>query len=88
MLTKKLIIQCAATNWVNNFFLLRFNFHNVTGLSPNKEYRFRVFADNFYGRSEACEPTAPVKTEEPEAIRKKKQLEGQFRKTLFDVNGK
>ncbi|XP_055900297.1 twitchin-like isoform X6 [Biomphalaria glabrata] len=56
----------------------RFNFHNVTGLSPNKEYRFRVFADNFYGRSEACEPTAPVKTEEPEAIRKKKQLEDEF----------
>ncbi|GFR58135.1 twitchin [Elysia marginata] len=54
----------------------RFAFHNVTGLSPNKEYCFRVFADNFYGRSEPCEPTAPVKTEEPEANRKKKQLEG------------
>ncbi|RUS77263.1 hypothetical protein EGW08_014977, partial [Elysia chlorotica] len=56
----------------------RFAFHNVTGLSPNKEYCFRVFADNFYGRSEPCEPTAPVKTEEPESSRKKKQQEDEF----------
>ncbi|CAL1540886.1 unnamed protein product, partial [Lymnaea stagnalis] len=66
----------------------RFNFHNVAGLSPNKEYRFRVFADNFYGRSEACEPTAPIKTEEPEAIRKKKQLEDEFgRRVRGKYNG-
>ena len=37
-----------------------------------------MFADNFYGRSEPCEPTAPVKTEEPEASRKKKQMEGKL----------
>ncbi|XP_059156398.1 twitchin-like isoform X4 [Physella acuta] len=60
----------------------RFNFHNVAGLSPNKEYRFRVFADNFYGRSEPCEPTAPIKTEEPEAVRKKKQMEDEFGRKL------
>ncbi|CAG5133824.1 unnamed protein product, partial [Candidula unifasciata] len=53
----------------------RFTFHNVSGLSPNKEYSFRVFADNFYGRSDPCQPTAPIKTEEPESVRKKRQLE-------------
>uniref|UniRef100_A0A0B7BN15 Uncharacterized protein n=1 Tax=Arion vulgaris TaxID=1028688 RepID=A0A0B7BN15_9EUPU len=56
----------------------RFNFHNVTGLSPNKDYTFRVYADNFYGRSEACEPTAPIKTEEAESVRKKRQQEDEF----------
>ncbi|KAK3703484.1 hypothetical protein RRG08_024788 [Elysia crispata] len=64
-------------NWIR-VASTRFAFHNVTGLSPDKEYCFRVFADNFYGRSEPCEPTAPVKTEEPEANRKKKQLEDEF----------
>ena len=41
----------------------RLTVQNVTGLSPGKEYQFRVSAENFYGRSEPCEPTNPIKTE-------------------------
>ena len=50
-------------------------FHNVTGLSPGKEYQFRMIAENFYGKSQPCEPTSIVKTEDSDA-KKKKQLEG------------
>ena len=35
----------------------------VEGLSPGKEYQFRVMAENVYGRSEPCEPTSIIKTE-------------------------
>ena len=54
----------------------RFAFHNITGLSPDKEYQFRVIAENFYGRSDPCETPEAIKTELPEDMRKKKQLEG------------
>ncbi|XP_076471204.1 twitchin-like [Babylonia areolata] len=53
----------------------RFAFHNITGLSPGKEYLFRVKAENFYGVSDPCETTEPVKTEDAEEMKKKKQLE-------------
>lgn len=33
-------------------------------------------AENFYGRSDPCEATATIKTDEPEEVKKKKQLEG------------
>ena len=46
------------------FFFSRLCVHNVTGLSSGKEYQFRILAENFYGRSDPCEPTAPIKTEE------------------------
>ena len=51
-------------------------FHNVTGLAAEKEYEFRVIAENFYGRSEPCESTGPIKTDIPEEARKKKEMEG------------
>ena len=35
----------------------------MEGLSPNKEYQFRVVAENLYGRSQPCEATSTVKTE-------------------------
>lgn len=51
--------------WNRLFFVLsRLCVHNVTGLSAGKEYQFRIFAENFYGRSEPCEPTAPTQTEQ------------------------
>ncbi|XP_070200689.1 twitchin-like isoform X4 [Littorina saxatilis] len=56
----------------------RFAFHNVTGLSPNKEYQFRVIAENFYGRSDPCETPDTIKTEDPDAIKKKKLGEDEF----------
>ncbi len=36
---------------------------SVTDLKPNKDYEFRISAENFYGRSEPCEPLR-VKTNE------------------------
>ena len=57
-------------------FFCRLCVQNVTGLSPGKEYQFRILAENFYGRSDPCEPTAPIKTEEaPEG---KLRKEGKF----------
>ncbi|XP_041366543.1 twitchin-like isoform X3 [Gigantopelta aegis] len=58
----------------------RFAFHNVTGLTPEKEYEFRVMAENFYGRSDPCESTGPIKTDIPEEARKKKEMEGSVKK--------
>lgn len=34
----------------------------VTGLVPGKQYEFRVYAENIYGRSEPSEPTSLVQT--------------------------
>ena len=56
----------------------RFTYHNITGLSPGKEYQFRVVAENFYGRSDPCETPEAIKTEEPEDMRKKKLMEGKL----------
>ncbi|XP_023931299.1 twitchin isoform X3 [Lingula anatina] len=46
----------------------RFNTYTVENLSPDKEYQFRVIAENFYGRSPPSEPT------EKAAIEKVKKL--------------
>ncbi|XP_071104533.1 twitchin-like isoform X3 [Haliotis cracherodii] len=69
--------ELPSNNWIRSAST-RFEFHNVTGLSANKEYEFRVVAENFYGRSEPCEPTTTIKTDEPESVRKKKQMEDEF----------
>lgn len=34
----------------------------ITGLVPGKQYEFRVYAENIYGRSEPSEPTTLVQT--------------------------
>lgn len=34
----------------------------ITGLVPGKQYEFRVYAENIYGRSEPSEPTSLVQT--------------------------
>lgn len=34
----------------------------ITGLAAGKQYEFRVYAENIYGRSEPSEPTSLVQT--------------------------
>lgn len=48
-------------------------FHNIQSLSSGKEYQFRVIAENFYGKSDPCEPTSTIQTEESEASKRKKR---------------
>ncbi|KAL3252345.1 hypothetical protein MRX96_017664 [Rhipicephalus microplus] len=58
----------------------RFTTHQITGLNPSKEYQFRVYAENVFGRSEPCEPTAPIMTK-PSRKEKKKDY-------MVDEHGK
>ena len=51
-----------------NFY--RFTHAKIENLQANKEYKFRVIAENLYGRSEPCEPTGIVKTEEAAVTRR------------------
>ncbi len=48
----------------------RFTHAKIENLQANKEYKFRVTAENLYGRSEPCEPTGVVRTEEA-AVRRR-----------------
>lgn len=51
----------------------RFNTMAVTGLSPNHEYEFRVYAENIYGRSDpAVSSTVKTKDAGKKKIQKKK----------------
>ena len=50
----------------------RMTFHNIQSLTAGKEYQFRVIAENFYGKSEPCEPTSTIQTEESESSKRKK----------------
>ena len=63
----------------------RLTVHNVTGLSPGHQYQFRICAENFYGRSVPCEPTAPIKMEEADekALRKEGTTKGGYSICLF-----
>ncbi|XP_069132541.1 twitchin-like isoform X9 [Argopecten irradians] len=65
-----------AQHWVR-IASTRMAFHNVSNLQSNKEYQFRVAAENLYGLSEPCEPTATIKTDDVES-KKKKQMEDEF----------
>ncbi|KAK3103159.1 hypothetical protein FSP39_016894 [Pinctada imbricata] len=71
-------------NWVRVTTTSRMTFHNITGLSSGKEYKFRIIAENFYGKSEPCEPTSIVQTEDADA-KKKKQLEEELGSGAFGV---
>lgn len=53
---------------------VRFAYATVEQLSPSHDYQFRVIAENLYGRSEPCEPTALIKTDTEQEGRKKKGL--------------
>lgn len=41
-------------------FSLRYSYFTVEGLKQKHTYEFRVSAENKYGLSSPCEPTAPV----------------------------
>ncbi|KAH8269759.1 hypothetical protein KR018_000421 [Drosophila ironensis] len=60
----------------------RFTLMAVSGLTPGKEYDFRIFADNVYGRSEPSTASTLIKTKE--AVKKKVDK----RKWDLDENGK
>ena len=40
----------------------RFNLFPVTGLTPGSEFKFRVFAENVHGRSDASDESSTVQT--------------------------
>ena len=52
----------------------RFTHCTVEGLSPSHDYQFRVIAENFYGRSDPCEPTSLIQTVTEQEGRRKKGL--------------
>lgn len=54
----------------------------VTGLTPGKEYEFRIYADNVYGRSDSSEISTLIKTKD---ITKKKPTE---RRWEIDEHGR
>lgn len=60
----------------------RFTSIAVTNLAPGKEYEFRIYADNVYGRSDPSEVSSIVKTKET-GKRKPKE-----KKWEVDENGK
>jgi serine/threonine protein kinase len=51
----------------------RFLLHQITGLNPSKEYEFRVFAENVFGRSEPSEITQKITTKPSEKDRLKRK---------------
>ena len=52
----------------------RFTHCTVEGLSPSHDYQFRVIAENFYGRSDPCEPSSLIQTVTEQEGRRKKGL--------------
>ncbi|XP_053200690.1 twitchin-like isoform X3 [Panonychus citri] len=66
-------VRCANT---------RFTLHQVTGLNPEKEYEFRVYAENIYGRSEPSDVTSVIRTRPSEKDKLKK------RHWLTDAHGR
>ena len=66
-------IRCANT---------RYLLHQVTGLNPEREYEFRVCAENIYGRSDPSEITSKITTRPSETDKQKKKH------WAFDADGK
>ncbi|XP_065941806.1 twitchin isoform X17 [Magallana gigas] len=75
-----------ATKWVR-VANTRMTFHNIQSLSSGKEYQFRVIAENFYGKSDPCEPTSTIQTEESEASKRKKREDESGRKVRGTYDG-
>ncbi|GIY64293.1 twitchin [Caerostris darwini] len=66
----------------------RLTLHQVTGLNPNKEYRFRVYAENMFGRSDPSDASAPVFTQQSKKERaKRKQVDAQGKKIRGRTEG-
>ncbi|XP_061166987.1 twitchin-like isoform X9 [Saccostrea echinata] len=74
------------TNWVR-VANTRMTFHNIQGLSAGKEYQFRVIAENFYGKSDPCEPTSTIKMEDSEDKKRKKHEDEMGRKVRGKYDG-
>lgn len=66
-------IRCANT---------RYLLHQVTGLNPERDYEFRIFAENIHGRSDPSEITTKITTRPGETDRQKKKHWN------FDADGK
>lgn len=62
------------TSWVR-VGTTRVTYLPIEGLSSGKEYQFRVFAENLYGRSDASEASGTVKLEEAHVQKKGKNYE-------------
>lgn len=54
-------IEAGMTSWVKAA-TTRFLIHQIQSLNPGKEYEFRVFADNIYGRSDPSETSSKIQT--------------------------
>ncbi|XP_013148822.1 PREDICTED: twitchin isoform X2 [Papilio polytes] len=65
------------TSWIR-VGTTRFTTMAVTGLVPGKQYEFRVYAENIYGRSEPSEPTTLVQT--------KSIIKKEFKKKEYPVD--
>ncbi|GFS29144.1 twitchin [Nephila pilipes] len=64
--------ECLMTSWIR-CGNTRFTYHTINGLNPGKDYVFRIYAENVYGRSDPSEPTQLVTTKlkEKDAARRK-----------------
>ena len=63
--------EAGMTSWMKAA-TTRFQLHQITQLSPGKEYEFRVFAENVYGRSEPSETTQKVSVKGEQLKRQKR----------------
>jgi len=73
--------ECPMTSWIR-CGNTRFTYHTISGLNPGKDYVFRIYAENVYGRSDPSDPTQLVTTKlkEKDAARRKH--------ILLDAQGK
>ena len=58
----------------------RFNLMPITDLTPGNEYKFRVFAENVYGRSEPSDESPSCQTK---GILKKKQPKTKYESEYY-----
>lgn len=59
----------------------------ITGLVPGKQYEFRVYAENIYGRSEPSETTSLVQTKAiVKKEFKKKEYPGEFDRSIWCID--
>ncbi|GFU14694.1 twitchin, partial [Nephila pilipes] len=82
--------ECPMTSWIR-CGNTRFTYHTINGLNPGKDYVFRIYAENVYGRSDPSEPTQLVTTklkEKDAARRKHIMLDAQGRRIRGKSEGK
>ncbi|GBN78554.1 Twitchin [Araneus ventricosus] len=82
--------ECPMTSWIR-CGNTRFTYHTINGLNPGKDYVFRIYAENVYGRSDPSEPTQLVTTklkEKDAARRKHYMLDAQGKRIRGKSEGK